>query len=118
MRIAVLGDIHGNAPALRAVLDAAGAMGVDAFCVTGDFVGYYYWPNEVLDLLARTGAHCVRGNHEDMLFRAMDQPLFLAECTRRYGSGLSVAIDTLEAPHREFLAALPRSRTVELAGRR
>ncbi len=39
MRIAVLADIHGNAPALRAVLRELDAEPVDALVVAGDVVG-------------------------------------------------------------------------------
>ena len=34
MRVAVLADIHGNLPALDAVLDDINAAGVDATCST------------------------------------------------------------------------------------
>lgn len=118
MRIAVFGDIHGNAPALRAVLDAVREEQVDAICVTGDFVGYYYWPAEVLDLVIPLGAHCVRGNHEDMLFRAIEDDAFLEECTRRYGSGLGLAIAALSPPQKEFLRSLPQSATIQAGGRK
>ena len=36
MRVAVLADIHGNLPALDAVLADAGAAGVDAIVLNGD----------------------------------------------------------------------------------
>ncbi len=52
MRIAVLADIHGNLPALRAVLaelDSDG--GIEAVVVAGDTVGGAY-PREALELLS------------------------------------------------------------------
>ena len=67
MKIGLLGDIHGNSRALRAVLESARVKGVEKLCLTGDFVGYYYHPDEVLDLLASWPNHAVRGNHEAML---------------------------------------------------
>ena len=39
MRIAVLADVHGNAPALRAVLAELDRDPVDAIVVAGDVVG-------------------------------------------------------------------------------
>ncbi len=39
MRIAVLGDIHANMPALRAVLNDISTIGCDAIWCTGDLVG-------------------------------------------------------------------------------
>ena len=70
MRIALLGDIHGNSFALAAVLEAARAAHVEKLLITGDFVGYYFWPREVLDMLDDWDVAAVRGNHEDMLVDA------------------------------------------------
>lgn len=63
MRILVVSDVHGNLPALRAVLDAAPAH--DALWSLGDTVGYGGSPNECLDLLAEAGADpALVGNHD------------------------------------------------------
>jgi predicted phosphodiesterase len=51
MRIAVLADVHGNTPALRAVLAEISAARVDAIVVAGDVVGGPQ-PREALELLA------------------------------------------------------------------
>ena len=51
MRIAVLADIHGNMPALRAVLAELDGARVDAVVVAGDVVGGAY-PRESLECLA------------------------------------------------------------------
>ncbi len=51
MRIAVLADIHGNLPALRAVLAEVDRLAVDAIVVAGDVVGGPQ-PRESLELLA------------------------------------------------------------------
>jgi predicted phosphodiesterase len=51
MRIAVLGDVHGNLPALRAVLDELDRDPVDAIVVAGDVVGGPL-VRESLDVLA------------------------------------------------------------------
>jgi predicted phosphodiesterase len=51
MRIAVLADVHGNAPALRAVLAELDGASADAIVVAGDVVGGPQ-PREALELLA------------------------------------------------------------------
>ncbi|HEY2602203.1 MAG TPA: metallophosphoesterase family protein [Thermoleophilaceae bacterium] len=65
MRIAVLADIHGNLPALRAVLAEIDAEPVDALVIGGDVVGGPL-VREVLELLrARPESlHWVSGNSE------------------------------------------------------
>lgn len=61
MRVAALSDIHGNLPALEAVLADVEREDVDAIVVAGDSVSGP-WPAEVFDLLESVGARTVRGN--------------------------------------------------------
>jgi diadenosine tetraphosphatase ApaH/serine/threonine PP2A family protein phosphatase len=62
MRVAVLTDIHSNAPALEAALEAVGAF--DELWVLGDMVGYGPHPNEVVERLRTLDAVAVQGNHD------------------------------------------------------
>ncbi|MEJ2679749.1 MAG: metallophosphoesterase family protein, partial [Gemmatimonadota bacterium] len=65
MRYALMGDIHGNLPALEAVLAALDARGdVDVVAHLGDLVGYAPWPNEVVSLLRARGIMGVAGNYD------------------------------------------------------
>lgn len=61
MRVAALSDIHGNMPALDAVLTDVEREDVDAIVVAGDSISGP-WPVEVLDRLGEVGALVVRGN--------------------------------------------------------
>ena len=61
MLVAAISDIHGNMPALEAVLADIAAEGVDEIVVVGDSVSGP-WPAEVFDLLEAVGARVVRGN--------------------------------------------------------
>jgi predicted phosphodiesterase len=64
-RIAVLSDVHGNSPALAAVLAAVDAAGVDLVLNLGDIISGAVDPRGTLDLLAtRPDIVTVRGNHE------------------------------------------------------
>jgi len=51
MKIAILSDIHSNVFALKSVLRAVVEKEVEVLMIAGDFVGYYFWPAEVFDLL-------------------------------------------------------------------
>jgi diadenosine tetraphosphatase ApaH/serine/threonine PP2A family protein phosphatase len=62
MRALVISDIHGNLPALEAVLAAAGPF--DELWNLGDVVGYGAYPNEVIDRLRPLATINVRGNHD------------------------------------------------------
>jgi len=60
MRLAILSDIHGNLPALEAVLADAARQGVDGYVVAGDMA---YGPQmaEAMQRLHGLGAWMVRG---------------------------------------------------------
>ena len=62
MRYAVVADIHGNLPALEAVIDAMPA--VDRWLCAGDIVGYNPWPADCLARIRELNATTVMGNHD------------------------------------------------------
>jgi predicted phosphodiesterase len=66
--LALLYDIHGNLPALEAVLAEAEREGADAWLLGGDFAAYSPWPLETLERLrGLPGATWIRGNGERWL---------------------------------------------------
>lgn len=65
--IAILADIHGNVPALDAVLADLDRVEPDEVLVGGDLVGRGPEGAEVVRRIAGRGWRSVRGNHEDYL---------------------------------------------------
>ncbi len=66
MVYAVLGDIHSNLEALKAVLKTAEKAGADRFLCTGDIVGYNANPHECLKLMRELEPDIiVKGNHDE-----------------------------------------------------
>ena len=55
MRIAVIADIHGNLPALEAVLADIARRGADRILNLGDCVSGPLWPRETMELLDARG---------------------------------------------------------------
>ena len=66
-RIAILADIHGNVPALEAVVADVGTHRVDEVLVGGDLVGRGPQGSAVIARIAELGWSAVRGNHEHYL---------------------------------------------------
>lgn len=62
MRIGLLTDIHGNLPALDAVLDDMPP--IDEVVCAGDIVGYNPWPAECVERVRDVAAITVQGNHD------------------------------------------------------
>src|SRR4051812_48420978 len=65
MRIAVFSDVHGNLPALDAVLDDIHQQHVEAVYCLGDLVGYGAFPNEVTERIRRDEIPTIMGNYDD-----------------------------------------------------
>lgn len=65
MRIAIFSDVHGNLPALEAVLSDIHRQHVDAVYCLGDLVGYAPFPNEVTDRIRREQIPTIMGNYDD-----------------------------------------------------
>ena len=64
MRIAVLGDVHGNLDALKAAYGAALSSRVDKIYHLGDLGGYAPFVNEVADFIKEHGIEGVQGNYD------------------------------------------------------
>jgi predicted phosphodiesterase len=74
MALAALYDVHGNLPALEAVLKEVRSAGVDRILVGGDVVPGPM-PTESLDLLLGVGipVHCIHGNGEIAVLAEIDR---------------------------------------------
>src|SRR4051794_19800038 len=71
MRLLVCSDIHSNATALAAALDAAKGRWERAVCL-GDLVGYGPDPNEVVDSGRDLFSSIIRGNHDKAMSGVAD----------------------------------------------
>ena len=107
MRVAALYDIHGNMPALRAVLAAIDLLRVDAIVVGGD-VASGPMPVETLDALRGREAFFVRGNADRVLDLGDADDGELCVQARR------CVAERLGQERLSFLAELPLDLTLEL----
>ncbi len=75
-RIAILSDIHGNVPALEAVISDLATQELDEILVGGDLVGRGPEGSRVVQRVRELGWPAIGGNHEDYLlaFRRGDIP--------------------------------------------
>ena len=105
MRVAVLSDIHGNLPALEAVLADVEREAVDAIVVPGD-TAHGPWAVEVFDVLAERGARFVRGNADRGVI----------EREARYGPLSAWTADRLGERRLAAVAAWPLTLEVEVDG--
>ncbi len=120
MRIAVMGDIHANLPALRAVIDDVARIGVDALYCVGDVVGRGPNPNEVVQELRRLGIPTVQGNWDEAV--GMDRKQTGAAFATAGGeaegnASMRWTAETMTDDNRSWLRQLPQTLRLTIAGR-
>jgi predicted phosphodiesterase len=98
MRIAIIADIHGNLPALQAVIDDIARRGADRTINLGDCVSGPLWPRETLDLLEALALPTVRGNHDRWIAERPRETMFPSD---------AFAYDALLPRQQAWLGALP-----------
>ena len=118
MRVAVLADIHGNLPALQAVLRDVAAVGADAVVLNGD-IADGPMPAQTLDCLEEMGERAiwVRGNSDRSLAAAFDgtfQPSGLS--TNPPADYFTWCAERIGQAHRDRLASLPLTVTLDIDG--
>lgn len=118
-RLAVLSDVHGNLPALEAVLADAGRHGVElapgSIVVAGDSTGGSH-SRQAVERLRALGAWAIRGNNEDYLlsYHRGQAPADWYSSSR-WGP-IRFVYRQFDAAGLDYLAALPQQRVVALDG--
>lgn len=96
--LAVLSDIHGNLPALEAVIADAQAAGATRFVNLGDSLSGPLWPAETAALLMCLDWPTIAGNHERQL---------LTDTPERMNASDRFARAALDDAQLDWLAAQP-----------
>ena len=106
-RIAVVSDIHGNLPALDAVIADALTQGCDRFINLGDSLSGPLWPAETADRLIALDWPTIAGNHERQLLGKRERMGTSDAFAAAQGAGIALV------PARLFDAELRAQRLVK-----
>jgi putative phosphoesterase len=98
MRIAAISDIHGNLPALMAVLADIARRGADVVVNLGDILSGPLMPAETADFLIELDLPTIKGNHERQV---------LTHARGKMGASDAFAADAINDAHRAWLEGLP-----------
>lgn len=96
-RIAVFADVHGNLPALEAVLADLAGRGAELVLNLGDCVSGPLWPAATAARMIASGIPAVRGNHDRWVAEPPAQP----------GASDLYAMAETSAAQRDWLGGLP-----------
>ncbi|MBN2473737.1 MAG: metallophosphoesterase family protein [Pirellulales bacterium] len=119
MKVALLGDVHGNLPALEAVLADARSHDVEAVWNLGDFLGYGPFPDEVVRRLRTEGALSILGNYDAkvLAFEKKKDKWRVSKRAEKY-LAFRWAHQRLSEESRRYLRSLPSLLRVEAGPRR
>ncbi|MGV3664096.1 MAG: metallophosphoesterase family protein [Prosthecobacter sp.] len=102
--VAIISDIHGNLPALTAVIADIERQGIEERVCLGDVVGYGAQPGECMQLLVDSGFHVIlRGNHDAYVAAEADPAGLSAETLE----AIRWTRARLSPEQRRWLGALP-----------
>jgi putative phosphoesterase len=119
MKLALIGDIHANLPALEAVLAHAREQGVGAIWNVGDFVGYGPFPDEVVQRLQLEYVLSTSGKFDRKVlrFKKRERKWREKKPLEEYVA-LKWAYEQLSKASRRYLRFLSREIRMKARGRR
>ena len=121
MRIALMGDLHANLPALQATLEDVARIGADALYCVGDVVGRGPHPNEVVNKLRALEIPTVQGNWDEAVSMDREQAGSVwatPEAERAGLESLAWTASVIGDDQRAWLRQLPPTLRVDLGGGR
>lgn len=74
MKVAIISDIHGNLPALEAVINDIDSNSCEQIISLGDVAGYYCFINECISLLNNRNVINIMGNHDFYILNGLNCP--------------------------------------------
>ncbi len=121
MRFAIFSDVHGNFPALDAVLDDIRAQHPERVYCLGDLVGYAASPNEVVERIQKEQIPTIMGNYDDGVGFERDECgcAYKEQLDRELGQrSLEWTKAHTTAEHKAFLRGLVHEIRFEADGKR
>jgi len=117
MIVALLTDVHGNLPALQAVLADAQAQRATAVWNLGDFLGYGPFPEQVVRSLRAVGAVSILGNYDAKVLAFPEKAARWRKkkAPKKY-LAFRWAYEQLSPDSRDYLASLPPQRRLQADG--
>ncbi len=115
IKIAVLSDIHGNLPALQAVLDDLEDFKPDEFIFAGDFTRGPH-PDEVIGCLRERNAHMILGNDDRNLLGYLNGEMPDEWRSRKQMGSFRWTARRLSPENLRFLQSLPEQRSIVYTG--
>lgn len=119
MAEALFSDVHGNRPALEAVLADIAAQGISTSYCLGDLVGYGADPNGVINVLRERGIPSLLGNYDEgVAWETGDCGCYYPdpEAKRIGEASYAFTVAAVTSDNKAYLRTLPRELHLAVAG--
>ena len=119
MKVAIIGDLHANLPALETVLSHARNKKVDVIWNVGDFLGYGPFPEEVVKSVRKEKVLSILGNYDRKVleFKQKKSKWRKSKTPEKY-LAFKWAYKNISKGTRKYLQTLPLETNIKLAGKR
>ncbi len=119
MKVALIGDVHANLPALEAVLAHAHEEGVEAIWNVGDLIGVGPFPDQVVKRVRKENVRSILGGYDRAVLRFKKKKAkWRKEMPAEEYLALEWAYDALSKSSRKYLRFLSAEMRTGVKGRR
>lgn len=108
MKYLIFSDVHGNMPAFKQFLRDTADQKYDQIVFLGDFIGYYYDPEEIITHCRVNNFTCILGNHDDYFLKMLAGEIEETYLVGRYGHSYRRAKETISNKNVDFLKSLDK----------
>jgi len=117
----LIGDVHANLPALKAVLEDASNKEISEIWNLGDLTGYGAFPDDVVRRLRKENAQSVAGNYDLKVLKVKEKKEKVEgekEELPEDWNAIKWTYDNLSKKNRKYLKSLPEELRLEIGGQR
>lgn len=119
MKIVFFSDLHGNIYSFQSFLNWVQKSKIEHCYFLGDVFGYYYYQNEILNILRNsTNITCLLGNHDQYFLDLLQDHDLEEKLIKKYGNSYKNITDKISQENIEFLKKLPRHLTFQKENKR
>ena len=114
MKTLLLSDIHGNFPALEAIINAFAGISFTAICNCGDSIVYAPFPNETLHWLQSHNVHSILGNTDRKVKKLLKGKSYKKPRKQEKRIMYSLTAKQMDDQARSYLFSLKKSFTFSI----